>query len=201
MKGMEVEIKLRLPDKQAYEKVADLFAKGFVTTHEQENFFFDGTNSELESQRAVLRVRFYDVDKKAILTLKGKTVIVEGVGRSSETEEAVDPAVARTFLEHPNALLDVSSDLVSYVKTNFGVSNLKCLGGFRNIRNVYNWESFTIELDETLYDWGTLHEIELETDQPEAVKTKLEALLTSNGIMYQYSTATKFKNFVNKTLI
>lgn len=36
----------------------------------QENFFFDGPNKELNSRLVVLRLRFYDTDKKALLTLK-----------------------------------------------------------------------------------------------------------------------------------
>lgn len=36
----------------------------------QENYFFDGPAKELNSRFVVLRVRFYDVDKKAVLTLK-----------------------------------------------------------------------------------------------------------------------------------
>ena len=37
---------------------------------EQENFFFDGAQKELSSQRVVLRVRFYNVDHKALITVK-----------------------------------------------------------------------------------------------------------------------------------
>lgn len=36
----------------------------------QANYFFDGPNQELNSRRVVLRVRTYDVDKKATVTLK-----------------------------------------------------------------------------------------------------------------------------------
>lgn len=36
----------------------------------QENYFFDGPNKELNSRFVVLRLRFYDTDKKAVLTLK-----------------------------------------------------------------------------------------------------------------------------------
>lgn len=42
----------------------------FVLLHLQENFFFDGPGRELNSKRVVLRLRFYDSDKKAVLTLK-----------------------------------------------------------------------------------------------------------------------------------
>jgi CYTH domain len=45
----------------------------------------------------------------------------------------------------------------------YGLRQLVCLGGFRNMRHVYDWEGHTLELDETKYDIGTLYEIELET--------------------------------------
>jgi uncharacterized protein YjbK len=41
----------------------------------QENYFFDGPNKELNSRLVVLRLRFYDIDKKAVLTLKVGHVI------------------------------------------------------------------------------------------------------------------------------
>lgn len=44
----------------------------------QENYFFDGPNKELNSRLVVLRLRFYDKDKKAVLTLK------VGLGRCSQ---------------------------------------------------------------------------------------------------------------------
>ena len=43
------------------------------------------------------------------------------------------------------------------------ITELKCLGGFKNNRTVLDWSDNVIELDETLYEWGTVYEIELET--------------------------------------
>ena len=43
------------------------------------------------------------------------------------------------------------------------MSDLKCLGGFRNVRSDFDWEGFKLELDETQFDWGTVYEIEVET--------------------------------------
>ena len=40
---------------------------------------------------------------------------------------------------------------------------LVCLGGFRNIRGDYDYEGLKLELDETIYEWGTCFEIEVET--------------------------------------
>jgi hypothetical protein len=51
----------------------------------QENYFFDGPGRELSSKRVVLRLRFYDTDKKAVLTLKVRTALlglVTGRGRA-----------------------------------------------------------------------------------------------------------------------
>lgn len=38
-----------------------------------------------------------------------------------------------------------------------------CLGGFKNLRQDYNYEGLKMELDETSYEWGTCYEIEIET--------------------------------------
>lgn len=66
----QVEIKLRLPSKEAHDRVAAELAGSFREEHAQENFFFDGGERELSSQRSVLRCRFYNHDKRAIVTLK-----------------------------------------------------------------------------------------------------------------------------------
>ncbi len=65
-----MEIKLRLPNKEAHDRVAHELRSGFRETHHQENYFFDGKNGELGKQRQVLRCRFYNHDKRAIVTLK-----------------------------------------------------------------------------------------------------------------------------------
>lgn len=67
---LQVEVKLRLEGPGAHAKLAAVLAPGRVATHQQENYFFDGPNRELNSRFVVLRVRFYDTDKKAVLTLK-----------------------------------------------------------------------------------------------------------------------------------
>lgn len=43
------------------------------------------------------------------------------------------------------------------------MGSFKCLGGFRNIRDEYDYEGFVLELDETIFPWGTVYEIEVET--------------------------------------
>lgn len=47
--------------------------------------------------------------------------------------------------------------------SSLGVSSLVGLGGFRNIRQEYDWRGLVLELDETKFEWGTLYELECET--------------------------------------
>ncbi|KAG1656327.1 hypothetical protein FOA52_006659 [Chlamydomonas sp. UWO 241] len=200
-KAMEVEVKIRLPDRTAYDKIAAVLAPGLVVTHEQENFFFDSSAKQLEAQRAVLRLRFYDVDRKAVVTVKGKQILEGGIGRATEVEEPlVDAAGARRFLDTPTDLLSECPLLVS-LNAKLCLSDLVCMGGFRNRRQEYAWEGFTLELDETYFEHGTLYEIEVETDQPEVARDRLEKLLSSHGISYSYSPVSKFANFINKSLL
>ncbi|KAL6752361.1 CYTH-like domain-containing protein [Haematococcus lacustris] len=199
---MEVEVKIRLPDQAAHAKVLQLLAAGRTASYAQENYFFDGTQRELEGQRAVLRLRFYNQDEKATITIKGKQVLAEGIGRATEVEEQVaDVQAARQWLTQPDAML-TASPLLQSMKDKLGLrSSLVCLGGFRNQREVVGWEGEVLELDQTSYEWGSLFEIECETVHPEAVRDKLHSFLAAHGVPFSHSQCSKFANFVNRTLL
>ncbi|KAF8054827.1 TTM3 [Scenedesmus sp. PABB004] len=199
---MEVEVKLRLPGPEAHSKLEQLLAPGLVATHQQENYFFDGPGGELNSRRVVLRLRFYDADRRAVLTLKGEQVLVDGIARASEEEETLpDAAAARAYLVQPSALLDLDSDIIRRLARQYGLTALVSLGGFENTRQEVAWEGFTLELDATRYEWGTLYELEAETDKPEALRARLEALLQEQDVAYSYSSTSKFANFIQRTLV
>ncbi|KAG2441861.1 hypothetical protein HXX76_003469 [Chlamydomonas incerta] len=202
---MEVEIKIRLPDRAAYDKVGAALAaapggKGRLASHAQANYFFDGPNRELNSRRVVLRLRTYNGDQKATVTLKGKQILENGIGRASEVEEEVPPAAAAVYLAQPSAML-TEVPIVKDAAGKFGVGSLVGLGGFRNQRDVYEWEGHSLELDETQFEHGTLYEIEVETEQPEVLRDRLEQWLSGLGVSYSYSATSKFANFINKTLL
>lgn len=193
-------MKLRLADAAAHAKVAEALRAGYRTTHQQENFFFDGAGQELSSRRVVLRVRFYNQDQKAVITVKGKQVLQDGIGRAPEEEEPADPSLARSFLADPAKLLGLGTPLLEGLKSSTGVQELVCLGGFNNTRQEFEWGGHLLELDETKFEWGTLYELECETAEPERLRGELEAFLTALGVAYSYSTTTKFANFRNRTL-
>ncbi|XP_026387579.1 triphosphate tunel metalloenzyme 3-like [Papaver somniferum] len=197
---MEIELKLKLPDSTSHQKLSDLLSPFHIKTHLQENIFFDGLNSELSSKRAVLRLRFYNDDSLCVVSLKAKAVLVNGVSRVEEDEEEIDPVVGRACVLEPSKLLGIEgSRVLKRVKDEFfiedGEKGFVCLGGFRNVRGVYEWKGLKLELDETTYDFGTSYEIECESDDPEGVKKLLEPFLKENGISYKYSEVSKFTVF------
>ncbi|KAJ4953573.1 hypothetical protein NE237_030405 [Protea cynaroides] len=72
-----------------------------------------------------------------------------------------------------------------------------CLGGFRNVRTVFDWKQLKLELDETQYDFGTSYEIECESDGPEGVKKLLEGFLMDNGISREAAMVNKAMGALN----
>lgn len=195
---MEVEVKLRLPDSTSHQRLSTILSPHHRKTHFQENVFFDGTNAELSSNLAVLRLRFYDLDSHSVLSIKAKPIISGGISRIEEQEEPIDPAIARQCVAEPWRLLVISSsDIIRRVKEEYNLKDngLVCLGGFRNVRAIYEWNGLKLELDETHYGFGTCYEIECESSEPEVAKNLLEELLNSNGIHYKYSEVSKFAIF------
>ncbi|XP_020579358.1 triphosphate tunel metalloenzyme 3 [Phalaenopsis equestris] len=204
---MEVEVKFRLPNAAAHQRLSDALAPFHLRTHMQENLFFDGSAGELSNHFAVARIRFYDGDSRCVLSLKLRARLVDGISRVEEIEEDIDPALGRACVAEPWRLgcLSASSKIMGRVRDEFGIggegeekrgSSFICLGGFRNVRGVYGWkEGLTLELDETRYDFGASYELECETGEPEKAKEMLEGFLLEKGVEYSYSKASKFAVF------
>lgn len=67
---VQIEIKLRLQDEGAHRLVAEALKPHLKETHKQENIFFDGSERELSSKKVIVRTRFYNTDKRCLLTIK-----------------------------------------------------------------------------------------------------------------------------------
>ncbi|CAN1243577.1 Triphosphate tunnel metalloenzyme 3 [Linum perenne] len=199
---MEVEVKLRLPDASSHQRLTAVLSPYRTKTLSQENIFFDTADSHLASNLAALRIRFYNLDSSCVLSLKAKPVIAEGISRVSEQEEPLDPQLGRLCVEEPWRLMGLQgrSNIMKRVREEYRVEEkeekgLICLGGFRNVRQVFELKGLMLELDETMYDFGNSYELECETREPEKDKKLIEELLQENGIEFSYSTANKFAVF------
>lgn len=197
---MEVEVKLRLPDAASHRRLTTLLSSFHIKTLHQRNFFFDTSQNDLSSRRAVLRLRFVEHDAVpcCIISLKSKPTLVNGISRVAEDEEDLDSSFARECVDDPSKLLSIESRILKRVREEFGVGDemgLVCLGGFDNVREVYEWNGVKLEVDETRYGCGTCHEIECESEDPERVKRMIEEFLRENEIGFSDSEMTKFAVF------
>lgn len=136
---------------------------------------------------------------KCMVCLKGKALIIDGVSRVEEDEEELDSKIGYECVENPRKLMEVvDSRVLKRAKEEFHVGEeggFIGLGGFKNVRNVFEWNGVVLEVDETKYDFGTCYEIECESLEPEKVKGIIETFLKDNGIDYSYSQVSKFATF------
>lgn len=202
---MEVEVKLRLPDAAAHQRLSEALAPRHLRTHLQDNLFFDGAGGELSSRFAVLRLRFYDGDTRCVLSLKARAQLSGGVSRVEEEEEDIEPTLGRACAAEPWRLagLATTSGIMKKVVDELGmkgdggkVGTFVCFGGFKNVRSVYGWEDgLVLELDETQFEFGTNYELECETADPERAKELLEKFLKDIEVPYEYARASKYAVF------
>jgi adenylate cyclase class IV len=113
---MQVEVKLRLADQAAHDKLVDLLKADQTHLYRQHNLFYDGPNHELSSQRTVLRVRWFNDDEKVVITVKGKMAVTDGVGRAAEDEDEVPMATARQFEADASKILSVDLPVINSLK-------------------------------------------------------------------------------------
>lgn len=130
-----------------------------------------------------------------MVSLKAKAILVNGISRVEEDEEEIDPSIGRECVMGPEKLGSLDSRILKRCKDEFGVKDFVGLGGFANVRDVFDWKGLKLEVDETKYNFGTCYEIECETSDPEGAKNLLEEFLKENGIEYNYSEASKFAVF------
>ncbi|XP_071737193.1 triphosphate tunnel metalloenzyme 3-like [Rutidosis leptorrhynchoides] len=201
---METEVKIQIPNYKNYKTLISLFAPYYVKTLYQRNNYFDGVSGELSDSRAVLLIRSYNNQsvRKCFICLKAKALLVNGVSRLEEDTEDIDPSTGQECVFDPTRLVDLSksSRIMKRVKNEFFGGKIdglgfKGLGGFKNMRKVYEWNGLKIEVDKSSYKFGTLYEIECESSEPEKAKELIEVFLKENGIEYSDSVASKFNIF------
>ncbi|KAB5514590.1 hypothetical protein DKX38_028514 [Salix brachista] len=199
---MEVEVKLRLLDAANHSRLKEILSPFHIKKLNQKNVFFDSANGTLASQRAVLRLRSYsnnnNENTRCVLSLKAKPVLNNGVSRVEEDEEEIEPLTGEQCVEEASKLGLTQSRIIKRCKDEFGIDEemgFVCLGGFENVRDVYEWRGLKLEVDESKFSFGVSYEVECENDDPEKVKRELEGFLKENGIDYKYSEMSKFAIF------
>lgn len=116
-----------------------------------------------------------------------------------EDEEEIDAGSGQECVDSPSKLSDLgSSRVLKRVREEYGFEDFRgfvCLGGFENVRNVYEWRGVKLEVDETKFAFGDCYEVECETEEPERVKSMIAEFLSGNSIEFKDSDMTKFAVF------
>lgn len=113
---MQVEVKLRLKDKTAHDKVVSVLQGQQKQLYRQHNYFYDGPNRELSSNKTILRMRWFNDNEKVVITMKGKMAVQDGVGRAEEDESEVDVADAKRCHADPSQILKLQLPVVEALK-------------------------------------------------------------------------------------
>ncbi|KAJ3189763.1 hypothetical protein HDU85_000047 [Gaertneriomyces sp. JEL0708] len=160
---MEVELKVRLPDLTKYHQALALFQRvgQYQRTEHQVNYFFDGSERELQKSRTVFRLREVVLDiphsakaVKATATIKGNAVLENGVSTVEEEELPIAQSLLQTLVAHPEDLSSLSSTyghplLVKLVSKLRDVNDITVIGSYKTTRDVFSWSQLQIELDKT----------------------------------------------------
>ncbi|CAN8258061.1 unnamed protein product [Cochlearia groenlandica] len=213
---MEVEVKLRLLTSASHLRLTTLLTPFHLKTLHHRNLFFDTPKNDLYLRRAVLRLRFLRNNatsapsplpppppSRCVLSLKAKPTLANGISRVEEDEEDIDVVLAEECVVSPSKLSDIGSRILKRVKDEYGFKDFLdfvCLGGFDNVRSVYEWRGVKLEVDETNYAFGNCYEIECETEEPERAKAMIEEFLTANEIEFADSEMSKFAVFRSEKL-
>ncbi|KAL0483605.1 triphosphate tunel metalloenzyme [Acrasis kona] len=205
IRQQEVEIKLTLKGYGDYRKLLNHLGNP-KSVEEQSNEFYDGSNKEIHhhspnstSKKGTFRIRFIENDKTCVVTHKGKGIMTSGVNSSEETEEHIGYEKGKDILKDASLLDSFECDVVKHVKDAYQVKHFISLGGFKNHRSVYPWEGHKLEVDNTKYAFGENFEIEVETNEPDTFKSKLESFLDGINVSYTDSKRSKFANFINNS--
>jgi inorganic triphosphatase YgiF len=194
--AIETELKLRLPDDAARQRLLALLLRPGIALPEpslQENHFFDTEDDALRRNECALRLRAED--GRWELALKGPALSTGDAALHVRGEEqrTLDARAAAAVLDGSRSPLDLlletrpQASLVRRVRELVGREPLVPKGSFRNERLRLGpeqlaraWE-LCLELDRTTFPGGTIDqelEVELrESRQAPAVLAALRALL------------------------
>ncbi|KAK9711291.1 hypothetical protein K7432_007944 [Basidiobolus ranarum] len=201
---MEVEIKIRFQSAEDLENFEACLGKPPKAIEQQENYYFDGSEHELEQQRTVFRLR--KISKSTLsqstkqmaakITLKGNAILEAGISRVQETEESFEYDVVDDIVKNPNSISQYSSKspLLDSIIKNYPVNSYKLVGYYNTLRKLYEWEEYILAVDNTEFPFGRGYEVELESEDAEVAKEKLVSFLDNNQIKYSFSKRNKFVN-------
>lgn len=192
----ERELKYRFPGREEFARaVRDRRLGELSRVDSLENHYFDTAEGFLVGRRVMLRLR--RADGRFILGLKIGTEARPGFFDSMELEQTIPPGAARRILAGPSEMYLLDAAPVRALAERFGVLELVSLGAVDVERTTKDEGRHRLEFDRLVFpDGSESFELEIETDQPEAVETWLRGVLVDLRIPLEPQRLTKLEQFV-----
>ena len=192
----EQEVKLAISDPSDLDRLIAALGEPDAVI-EQQNTYFDTPAGTLRSRGAMLRIR--KAGDSIVATLKSDATFVDGYMQCTEIEEGVAPAIWADVDASAGGIsaLDIPPVIRALALLDHG-EKLIALGEARNTRRVYHRSGGRVfEVDRTVLPGGRVEaEIEVETSDPHAVRSELEALLNAHQIAWRPQSKTKYERFL-----
>lgn len=220
----EIELKLCLADEMDMQRVRlalDNLAhrKGTpVEALEQVNYYLDTPRLQLQAQKAMVRVRTVaeapdQPAKRAVVTLKIRPTLADGVLHAAEHELELPPELAAKWLRAPPARVQAAELSIATWLGEGGLldvalapdSWLHVVGAMANSRRVYRLDGYQLngpagplmlELDHARFGLGGAdgHRFEVELEHPDAAawRTVLDGWLAGLEVLAYPATETKY---------
>ena len=127
------------------------------------------------------------------ITLKRPGVFKDGVASRPEKEKEISSELAQELIAHPSQIIDnVPKKIKKYLKDCTEWKNFEIVGDFINYRRVLSFENLIVEADETIFpNLSTVYEIEIETDDTQSAKQKIEQKMRELRISFVNSDVVK----------
>ncbi|MBT3783976.1 CYTH domain-containing protein [bacterium] len=189
MKDMEREVKLCLQKREFFLILNYLQEKGeFLEEQSQVNYYLDSPGRELLDKGEMFRLRL--LDESVLITLKYNVHATDGFFECSQVEEEF----CRKELDSPEEII---SELNLEEFFPYLPSELVVVGSLSNLRRVFQWGIYILELDETTLPGQEIeYELECETKDPQDFKKEIQKLFQELNLEMRPQKKTKYARFL-----
>lgn len=192
----ELELKYAL-DENEYRRLEKRLRElaGEPKILEQVNTYLDGEKRELRTRGVALRLR--RENRKFLLCAKSRLAVENGYFAALDSETEIDARLAEKFLRDgisrsEAAPLPPANGAFTLAKD---CPRVLPLGRILNTRKVFYVNGLTMELDKTDFGRRIDHELEIETDTPDAVRAVVRRIFGELAIPVRYQDKTKNRRF------
>ncbi|PCJ62616.1 MAG: hypothetical protein COA79_03625 [Planctomycetota bacterium] len=184
--NIEIELKVKIPDKESYLRILEQFGEDFHLIH-QRNIYYDTNEGDLQASKIMFRLR--NANEEWVATVKSNASQVNGVQKADENEIILD--------QQPTSINELKATFCKLKDGGFlNGHDLMPLGEIINERHVFNkLDNEIFEIDHTIIAGHHFYEIEIETENINKIRNYVQELFAKLTLPFEYADS-KYKRFL-----